>query len=406
MKLTARVEGISESVTLKLNSLAVKLSESGKKVYNLTAGQLPNMPMDSFVEAMQKKATELKSYQYSPAAGFVELRQNVVNHIAKSRNISFDKVTGGVDAIISNGAKHSLYNVLMATIEQGDEVILFAPYWISYTEMIKLCGGTSKIIKSEVSKQFVPDLAELRKAITPKTKMILVNSPNNPSGTHYPESWMKELAEILVEHPGIIAVSDEIYYELSYAGEPARYFYQYRPELLERTVIIDGISKTLACTGLRIGYIVAPKQLTKAIANLQGQTASGPNSMVQLALQHFGFEKSTEFLRPINHHLHENSMLVKVKLEQYGLQSCWYRSTSAFYYMVDFSKTPRFKQFFKEQGKDYADQMCQVILEELGVAMVPGSDFGMPNTGRIALVMGKGQLTEALDLLFSYLSKN
>lgn len=405
MKLTSRVENIAESVTLKLNSLAVKLSESGKKVYNLTAGQLPNMPMDSFVEALQKRATELKSYQYSPAGGFVDLRQRIVDHIGKSRSINFDKVDGGVDAIISNGAKHSLYNVLMATIEQGDEVILFAPYWISYTEMIGLCGGTTKVITSEVSKQFVPDLNEVRKAITPKTKMILVNSPNNPSGTHYPDSWMKELADILAEHPQIIAVSDEIYYELAYAGEYAKYFYQYRPELLSRTVIIDGISKTYACTGLRIGYIVAPKQLTSAIAKLQGQTASGPNSLVQLTLSSFGLDKSSDFLRPINHHLQENSMLVRKKLEQYGLSACWYRSTSAFYYMIDFSKTPRFNDFAKEAGKDYADKICQVILEELGVAMVPGGDFGLPNTGRIGLVMGQSQFSEALDLLFSFLSK-
>lgn len=404
MKLSSRVENIAESVTLKLNSLAVKLSESGKKVYNLTAGQLPNMPMDSFVEAMQQRATELKSYQYSPAAGFVDLRQSVIRHIERTRKISFDHVSGGVDAVISNGAKHSLYNVLMSTIQEGDEVILFAPYWISYTEMIKLCGGTVKVINSDVTKQFVPDLNEVRRAITPKTKMILVNSPNNPSGTHYPEAWMEELANILVEHPQMIAVSDEIYFELAYAGEYAKYFYQFRPELLDRTVIIDGISKTLACTGLRIGYIVAPKQLTTAIAKLQGQTASGPNSLVQLALQKFGFEKSTDFLRPINHHLHENSMLVRAKLEQYGLQACWYHSTSAFYYMIDFSKTPRFAQFSKEKGRDYADQICQTILEEHGVAMVPGSDFGLPNTGRIGLVMGKAQFSEALDLLFSYLA--
>ncbi len=403
MKISSRVSEIAESVTLKLNAKAVAMSESGQKVYNLTAGQLPFMPMEEFVDAIRAKSGELKSYQYSPAAGFPDLRKKIVEHIEKTRFLNFKEAGVEVDAIVSNGAKHSLYNVLTALIDSGDEVVMMAPYWISYTEMIKLCGGTPKIVSSSVETNFVPSLDDIKSAINKNTKILMVNSPNNPSGTHYPDKWVEGLSKILKENPQVAIISDEIYYELNYSGDVPKFVYQYEPSLLERTVIIDGISKTLASTGLRLGYIVAPKGLTSYIAKLQGQTASGSNSLVQRAFLELGPHKSTEFLRPINSHLKSNAELVKAKLEEYGLQDCWYNSTAAFYYMVDFSKTPRFKEFEKESGVDYAAQICEVILEEHGIAMVPGTDFGIPNSGRISLVLDTAPFSEALDKLFSYL---
>lgn len=405
MEVSTKVSEIAESVTLKLNAKAVKLAESGKTVYNLTAGQLPFMPMSEFVELLHKQTQELKSYQYSPAAGFPNLREAIVKNIARTRDIDFSVVKEGVDAIVSNGAKHSLYNVLTALLNPSDEVILLAPYWISYTEMIKLCGGKPVFVNTSMDEQFVPDLAKIKAAITPKTKAIMVNSPNNPSGTFYPKKWMEELADILIENPHVNLISDEIYYELSYSGEKPTFPYQFKPELLDRTIIIDGISKTLACTGLRLGYIVAPKSLTVPVSKLQGQTASGSNSLIQRTLFDLGLDKSEAFLSPINKHLSENSQLVKEKLEEYGLDDCWYPSSAAFYYMVDFSKAPAFSRFDDGKGTDFAAKICEEVLIDHGVAMVPGTDFGMPNSGRISLVLDRAPFSKALDILFKYLSK-
>ncbi|MCK5883050.1 MAG: aminotransferase class I/II-fold pyridoxal phosphate-dependent enzyme [Bacteriovoracaceae bacterium] len=403
MKISSRVQGIAESVTLKLNAKAVALSESGKKIYNLTAGQLPFMPMEEFVDAIRAKSGELKSYQYCPAAGFPDLRKCIIKHIEKTRFIDFKEAGVEVDAIISNGAKHSLYNVLTTLIDSGDEVVMMAPYWISYTEMIKLCGGTPVIVNSTMDSNFVPSLDELKSAINKNTRVLMINSPNNPSGTHYPEKWVEGVAKLLSENPQVSIISDEIYYELNYSGEVPTFVYQYDKSLLERTIIIDGISKTLASTGLRLGYIVAPKALTGYIAKLQGQTSSGSNSLIQRAFFELGPDKSSTFLKPINTHLKGNAELLKAKLEEYGLSACWYNSTAAFYFMVDFSKTPRFAQFAKESEGDYAASICEAVLENHGIAMVPGTDFGIPNSGRISLVLDSAPFSEALDILFTYL---
>lgn len=408
MELSSRVKGMAESVTLKLNSKAVELSEKGQQVYNLTAGQLPFRPPQDFIDAIRSELDFLKSYQYSPIGGFVDLRQKIIQHIEETRGINFSAdVLDGVDfdCVISNGAKHSISNILGALINPGDEVIIISPYWISYPEMIKFCRGVPVEVKSSIFDVFTPPLTEIRKAISVKTKAIIINSPNNPAGVHYSDEWMSEFAKLLLEHPGIAVISDEIYFEVCYYDPKPTYFYQKKPELLKRTIIVDGISKAFASTGLRIGYCVAPKNICKGIENLQGQLTSSANSLVQRAMMNYNFANSSQFLTPVKNHLRDNATIIREKLRENDLMKCWYQPVSAFYFMIDFTQTPVFKKYQKDKTDttDYAIQICEDMLNNLGVVIVPGTDFGMSNSARISLVLHKEVFSEAIEKIVKFL---
>lgn len=407
MELSSRVKGMQESVTLRLNSKAMELAESGKQVYNLTAGQLPFRPPQDFIEAIRSELDFLKSYQYSPVAGFVELRKKILKHIEESRGIRFDGLDVEFDCVVSNGAKHSISNILGAIINPDDEVIIISPYWISYPEMIKFCRGIPIVVKSSIFDVFTPPLAEIRKSISPRTKAIIINSPNNPAGIHYSEEWMNEFAEILMENPDISVISDEIYFEVVYYDPKPIYFYQKYPELLKRTIIVDGISKAFASTGLRIGYCVAPKNICKGIENLQGQLTSSANSLIQRAMLNYNFNNSHQFLTPVKNHLRENAIVIREKLKEANLMKLWYQPVSAFYYMIDFSQTPVFKKYQQDKNDttDYSYQICNDILDQLGVVIVPGTDFGMKNSARISLVLQVQAFSEAMDKLVGFLKQ-
>lgn len=403
MKLTKRVLDITESVTLKLNAKAVEMADSGKKVFNLTAGQLPFRPLPEFTQLLRDELDFLKSYQYSPVPGFVELRTKCIEMIEASRGITFPKAQ--TDCIISNGGKHSITNVLGALVEPGDEVITLAPYWVSYPEIVKFWGAESVIVESSWFENYTPSIEEIERAITDKTKVIIVNSPNNPAGISYSEKWMREFGAMLLKYPQVLVLSDEIYFELFYYDPKPTYFYQFYPELLERTILVDGISKTLASTGLRIGYTIGPKKLISAMGKLQGHTTSGANSLVQRALISFDFNRVEDYLAPIKMHLRENAEIVRDSLRKAELGHCWYQSDSAFYYLMDFSRSPRMEKLKLQYPgvEDLSDQLCEELLLDFGVAVVPGGSFGVPNSARLSLVSPKEYFAEAMSKIIEYL---
>ncbi|MBT3585704.1 MAG: aminotransferase class I/II-fold pyridoxal phosphate-dependent enzyme, partial [Halobacteriovoraceae bacterium] len=398
MQLSQRVTSISESVTLKLNAQAVALAESGKEIFNLTAGQLPFRPLQEYIDLIRSETDFIRSFQYSPVAGYPELRKKLIAHIEESRSISLGAAGVEYDCIISNGAKHSLSNILGALVEQDDEVVILSPYWTSYPEMIKFCKATPVAVSSTIFEVFIPPVTEIEKAITPKTKAIIINSPTNPTGTHYDEQWMRDFGEMIKKYPEISIISDEIYYQLSYFDPKPTYFYQFHPELLNRTIIVDGISKILASTGLRIGWAFAPKELVQAITRLQGQTTSGANSLVQRALINFDFKLIDVYLEPIKKHLRDNATVLCEAFREAGQPQCWYQSVSAFYFLVDFSQTPVIGKFKESAGSDadVSGALCEELLKTEGVAMVPGHAFGAPNTARMALVLEKEPFKEAV----------
>ena len=402
MRISKRVSNISESITLKLNAIAVSMERDGQKVWNLTAGQLPFRPSNEFTEALRSELVFLSSFQYSPVTGFNDLKDKVLSYFEESRKVD---VTDTHSVLVSNGGKHSISNVLATLIDPDDEVVLLAPYWVSYPEMIKLYEGKSVIVSSTIYEEFHPSLDDIEKSITKKTRAIIVNSPNNPSGVHYSEKWMKDFSELMLKFPDIIIISDEIYFELSYFDPKPTYFYQYAPELLKRTIIIDGVSKNMALTGLRIGYSIAPKELTSAMARLQGQTTSGANSLIQKSLQAYNFNLIGDYLEPIKVHLRDNSRIVQEKFRENQLSQCWYQTKSAFYFLVDFQGSPVINKYKSEDGDttDHSSQICSDLLEQFGVAIVPGIAFGVPNSARISLVPTKDFFTEAISKLVEFM---
>lgn len=403
-RISKRVLSLKDSVTLKLNEKVSQMIEESKKVYNLTAGQLPFRPSESIETSILSELNFIKSYQYTSVAGIKELRTKFRCYIEKKRMINFEDV-GHFDCIISNGAKQAIYNALGALINPDDEVILLAPFWISYPEMIRLWEGKSVIVKSDTHKGFLPSLDDLKNKITNKTKAIIVNSPNNPSGVHYPRDWMESFAKLLEEYPDIFVISDEIYYDLSYFDPSPSYFYQFNNELLKRTIIIDGISKSFALTGLRVGYSIGPKDILDGMTKLQGQTTSGANSLIQRALIQTDFSEVENYLRPIKIHLRGNAQIIKDVFDEYNLSIAWYQSLSAFYFLIDFQKTPLFSNYRKkESDEDYSVKICEDLLENRGVAIVPGADFGVPNTGRISLVIEEAYFRESIQRIASFLT--
>lgn len=405
MLLSSRVKGIQDSITLKLNEKAVSLAEEGKPIYNLSAGQLPIKPPADFMEKIHHELNFLKSYQYSPVAGFSSLRKKFIKHIATTRKISLELLDHEFDCVISNGSKHSIYNALGALLDPGDEVVLFAPYWVSYPEMVKFWGGQPVIVRSNVYDAFVPAFEDLERAMTPRTKVIILNSPNNPSGVHYSDQWMKEFADFLHRHPDVVVISDEVYAELNYFDPSPTYFYQHDQELLKRTIIIHSISKTLASTGLRVGYAIAPKNAATAMTRIQGQTTSGASSLIQRSLLDIDLLATENFLAPVKGHLRKNASILREKFREGNLSHCWYQSLSAFYFLLDFSRAPMFERFSQKEG-DHSVEITEELLAQEGLAMVPGLDFGVPNSARLSLTIEEIPFTEAMNRLVKYLNRS
>jgi len=392
---------IKESVTLKINEKINTLRESGKKVYNLTSGQLNFRPPVDLIRCIEKELNFLKSFQYSPNKGFKELRRKFSNDFKSKRNITLSQATHS--CIISSGSKFSLNLAIGALVQKAsDEVVLVAPYWGSYPEIVKIWGGKVKCVNSFAFNSYIPKIEDIRNVVGPNTRAIIINSPNNPVGIHYDQSWMKEFALFLKEHPNLYVISDEIYSDLCYYDPKPSYFYEFDNELLERTIVINGISKSLASTGLRIGYAIANKDIVQDMVSLQSQLASGPNSLIQNALINFDLTSTTDFLDTIKKSIRNCSSILRDAIVNNNMSHTWYQTGSGFYYFMDFTKF-RFFSKYESSKKDYSEEICEEILEQTGVALVPGSYFGMANSARLSMTLEEASFKEAVDLLMVYL---
>ena len=404
--ISSRISTISDSVTLKLNDKALKLAEEGRTIYNLTTGQLPFKPAVELIDNLRSELNFLKSFQYSPVIGFPELRNKIINYMSETRVIDFNAIDEEFDCVVSNGGKHNIFNALLSIVDPDDEVVLISPFWLSYPEMITLCLGKTVMVGTSHFKGYTPSIDKIRDSFTEKTKVIIINSPNNPTGVHYNDDWMDAFADLMMDFPNIAIISDEIYFELNYFDPAPTYFYSHRPELLKRTVIATGISKALAAPGLRLGYCVAPKSICNAMSKVQSHTASGANSLVQRALSNYDYHLIEDNLRQVKTQLRSNSGIVREALREKDLANCWYQPLSAFYFMLDISVAPVFSKYKSNEDdiSDYSEKICEDILESLGVALVPGNAFGMPNSARISMVLEKTPFTEAMKRLANFLT--
>ena len=384
-QVSARITSLSPSETLAMSQKSSELAAQGIDVINLSVGE-PDFFTPDHIKAAANKAVDDNFSFYSPVPGYMDLRKAIVAKFKKENGLDFT-----VDQIIvSNGAKQSICNVILSIIGPGDEVIVPAPYWVSYVEMVKLAEGTNVIIHAGIEQDFKITPAQLEAAITPKTKALILCSPSNPTGSVYSKEELKGLADVISNYPNIIVLSDEIYEHINYVGQHES-IAQYA-EIRDRVVIINGVSKAYAMTGWRVGYIAAPLWIAKATNKLQGQYTSGASSIAQKASvaayngdQSCVAEMRKAFLRRRDLGLRLLNEIPHIKVN----------SPQGAFYLFPEVDAYFGKSYGNYKIKDITD-LAMYLLEVGHVAAVGGAAFGAPTCLRISYATSDEKLTEAI----------
>lgn len=385
-QISKRLAALSPSETLAMSQKSNELKAQGIDVINLSVGE-PDFFTPDFIKEAAQKAIEDNFSFYAPVPGFLSLRNAIVNKLKKENQLDYtpDRI------VCSNGAKQAVCNVLLSIINPGDEVIVPAPYWVSYVEMVKLAEGHSVIVSADIEQDFKITPAQLEAAITPKTKALILCSPSNPTGSVYSGEELKGLADVLAGYPNIIVVADEIYEHINYIGkhESIAQFENIR----ERVVIVNGVSKAYAMTGWRLGWIAAPKQIASACSKLQGQYTSSPCNVAQKAAEaaYLGPQDCVETMRQAFER--RRNLIVRLASDIPGLKVR--RPQGAFYLFPDCSYYIG-KSFNGKIINNSAD-LAMYLLEEGHVAAVGGLAFGAPNCIRFSYAVSDENLIEAMD---------
>ena len=393
-----RAKGVSPSLTLEITATAKKMKAEGKPVISFGAGE-PDFNTPDYIIEAAKRALDEGFTKYTPASGTDALKKAIADKLRRDNGLEY----APQNIVVSNGAKHSLFNVFCALINAGDEVIVPSPYWLTYPELVKLCEGVPVYVDTKPENDFKMTAAELRKAITKKTKALILNNPCNPTGAVYSESEIKSLAEVL-ENTDIYVVSDEIYEKLSYDHGQPYSIAAYSPRLKERTIVVNGVSKTYAMTGWRIGYTASNSEIAKAMSGIQSHTTSNPNSIAQYAAaEAYGSSKGEEFLSGMRVTFDNRRKLIIDKLASIGGISFIYPQ-GAFYVMVNISNT-----FGKttESGKKIgsAHEFSLALLSEANVAVIPCESFGAKDYIRLSYATNEENISEGLDRIADFIFK-
>ncbi|WP_022852732.1 pyridoxal phosphate-dependent aminotransferase [Thermodesulfatator atlanticus] len=396
-KLATRVKQLKPSATLAVNAKAKALKAKGIDIINLSAGE-PDFDTPEHIKAAAIKAIEEGFTRYTPVAGIPELREAVVARLEKDYGLKYEPE----QVVVSCGAKQALFNLAQALFEEGDEVLILAPYWVSYPPIVELSGAKPVIVPSTKEKNFEPDISDIAAACTPKTKGIIVNSPSNPTGQIYSTGFLKDLAGLCKEK-GLIVISDDIYDKLRFDGKAPENILTVAPDLKDQVIMVNGVSKTYAMTGWRIGWAIGPEEIIAAVSRIQGQSTSNATSVAQKAAleallgpQDCVAEMCKAFKRRANLLYEEVKKIPGLELP---------KPMGTFYAFIDFSayygrKTP--------DGTEIKDSLsiCEYLLEEAKVATVPGVAFGDDRCLRISfasadeeILKGVARISEALTKL-------
>lgn len=391
--LSERINNLSTSQTLAMAAKARELKAEGKDIISLSLGE-PDFNTPDFIKEAAKKAIDENYSTYSPVDGYAELKEAICRKFKRDNNLEYKPS----QVVVSTGAKQSLYNIAQVMLNDGDEVILPAPYWVSYFEIIKLSGGVPVEVPTSVDTDFKMTPAQLEAAITPKTKMMWFSSPCNPSGSVYSREELTELAKVLEKHPDIYVVSDEIYEHINFSGTFCSI--ASIPGMLERTVTVNGVAKAFAMTGWRIGYIGAPEFIAKACTKMQGQVTSGANSIAQRATI-TAVDADPSVLNNMVEAFHKRRDLVVGLLQQIpGVKINV--PEGAFYVFPDVSSY--FGKTLNGITIKDADDFSMYLLEHANVATVTGAAFGNPDCIRFSYATSEELLTEALRRIKEALS--
>lgn len=379
-----RASKMQESVTIKMAALATELKEQGKDIISLTLGE-PDFNTPDFIKAAAKVAIDENYSSYTPVPGYKELRQAICDKFKRDNNI--DHTIGEI--VVSTGAKQSIMNVILATVNPGEEVVLPAPYWVSYIEMVKFAEGKPVVIETGIETEFKITPEQLDSTLTSSTKAFLFSNPCNPSGAAYSKDEIDSLVKVFEKYPNVLIISDEIYEYISFAGKNislASY-----ASIKDRVVTVNGLSKGYAMTGWRIGYIGAPAQVAKACGKIQGQFTSGANAIAQRAAITALNEDPSSLQYMQEKFLSRRDLMIAELKKTQGLGVN--TPQGAFYLFPDVS------EFF---GKSYngfeiksSDDVCAYLIEEALVATTPGSAFGCPKNIRLSYATSDDLLIEA-----------
>jgi aspartate aminotransferase len=383
--LSDRINNLSTSQTLAMAALARELKAQGRDIISLSLGE-PDFNTPDFVKEAAKKAIDENYSTYTPVDGYPELKEAICKKFKRDNNLDYK----ASNIVVSTGAKQSLYNIAQVMLNEGDEVILPAPYWVSYFEIIKLSGGVPVEVPTSIDSDFKITAEQLEKAITPKTKMVWYSSPCNPSGSVYSREELTALAKVLEKYPNIYVVSDEIYEHINFSGTFCSI--ASIPGMLERTITVNGVAKAFAMTGWRIGYIGAPEFIAKACTKIQGQVTSGANSIAQRATI-AAVEADPKVLNYMVEAFHKRRDLVVGLIKEIpGLKINV--PEGAFYVFPDVSSY--FGKTLKGIKIENATDFSMYLLSQANVATVTGEAFGNPDCIRFSYATSEELLTEAM----------
>lgn len=393
-ELSNRLNRLAPSQTLAMSQKSGEMKAQGIDVINMSVGE-PDFNTPDHIKEAAKKAVDENFSRYSPVPGYMDLRKAIVAKLKNENNLDYTTS----EILVSSGAKQSVCNTVMALVNDGEEVIIPAPYWVSYPQMVKLAGGTPVIVNAGFEQNFKMTPEQLEAAITPKTRMLILCSPSNPTGSVYTKDELEALAEVIKRHDDLFVLADEIYEHINYVGkhESIAQF----PDMKERTIIVNGVSKAYAMTGWRIGFIAAPEWIVKGCNKLQGQYTSGPCSVSQKAAE-AAYTTSQECVETMRKAFERRrDLIVKLAKEIPGLEvNC---PQGAFYLF------PKCSGFY---GKSYegktinnSTDLAMFLLEEGHVATVGGDAFGDPECFRMSYATSDDNIREAMRRIKETLAK-
>ena len=393
-QLSDRINAIEESATLAMAAKAREFKNKGIDVISLSLGEPDFKTPQHICEAAKKAIDEGKYFAYPPVAGYQDLREALAAKYQKENKVAYK----AENIVVSNGAKQSIANAMLALLNPGDEVIVFSPYWVSYDALVRLAEATPVMIKGGIENDFKVTAAQLEKAITPKTKAMIFSSPCNPTGSVFSRQELEAIAKVVVKH-NILAIADEIYEHINFTGDQASI--ASFPGMLERTITVNGFAKGFAMTGWRVGYIAAPKWIADGCNKVQGQITSANCSIAQRAALTAITGDTSPTTKMVEEYHKRRDIVYGLLKEIPGVKSNY--PQGAFYFFPDVSHY--FGKSVDGKRISNGDDFCLYMLEEAHVSLVPGSAFGEDKCVRLSYAASEKDLREALKRIKESLAK-
>lgn len=395
LSLSERCLNITPSVTLAIDAKAKAMIAAGEEVISFGAGE-PDFDTPEYIRDAAKEALDLGMTRYTPVAGTLELRAEIVKKLERDNGLTYDPQ----DVIVSNGAKQSLFNALSAIINPGDEVLLPAPCWVSYPEMVRMTGGVPVLVKGSEQDGFITDADRLRPYVSARTKALILNSPNNPNGTVWPREVLEGIADLAVEK-GFFIISDEIYEKLIYDGATHVSVASLNERVKAQTIVVNGLSKSFAMTGWRVGYAAGPRPVIKAMTAFQSHSTSAPNSIAQHAAA-VALTNGEVYMRDMVAEFDRRRRLMYNAIKRIpGLDA--HLPGGAFYVMLNISGVVG--RSVDGRVMDGAMAFAELLLEKAKVAVVPGTPFGDDMHVRLSYATSQERIREGLTRIADFVEK-